>query len=256
MGKTNFDYKGKVVLVTGGVSGIGWETALEFANRGGRVIISDLREEEGKKSAELLRESGGEVEFIPCDVSKPDEVERLISMIIKKYGKLDAACNNAGIEGQMGSTVECQLENWDRVISTNLKGVWLCLKYEIEAMLKTGGGSIVNLSSIAGLIGFPGLPAYVASKHGVAGLTKTAALEFAAQNIRVNAVCPGPIMTPMLERIMESTPGFKEQVVSGVPERRIGQPKDVAQAILFLCSEEASYITGQCLPIDGGWVAQ
>lgn len=255
MGNTQFDFQGKVALVTGAGSGIGEETALKFAANGAMVVVSDLDEDVCRTLAARIRDRGGEATAVRCDVSRAEEVEALVARTVEQYGCLNVACNNAGIEGEQGLTTDCSEANFDRVIATNLKGVWLCMKYEIPA-LREAGGAIVNLSSIAGLIGFPGLPAYVASKHAVAGLTKTAALEFAEHGIRVNAVCPGPIMTPMLERIMSTTPGFREQLTAGVPERRIGQPADVADAILYLCSDQAAYITGQCLAIDGGWVAQ
>lgn len=255
MGSIRFDFHGKVALVTGAGSGIGEETALKFAENGAMVMVSDLDGKVCERLAARIRDKGGEAMACKCDVSRDEEVRALVARCIDQYGRLDVACNNAGIEGEQGLTTDGSEENFDRVIATNLKGVWLCLKHEIPRM-RESGGAIVNLSSIAGLIGFPGLPAYVASKHGVAGLTKTAALEFAQQNVRVNAVCPGPIMTPMLERIMATTPGFREQITAGVPEHRIGTPADVANTILYLCSDQAAYITGQCLAIDGGWVAQ
>lgn len=256
MGKITFDFKGKVALVTGAGSGIGEETALKFSANGARVMLSDIDASAGNELLVRIQEQGGEAAFLPCDVSSSAQVETLIDETLRRYGRLDIACNNAGIEGVQGVTAECAEDNFDRVTATNTKGVWLCMKHEIPEIVRAGGGAIVNLSSIAGLIGFPGLPAYVASKHAVAGLTKTAALEYAESNVRVNAVCPGPIMTPMLERIMASAPGFRDQLIAGVPERRIGQPADVADTILYLCSDQAAYITGQCLAIDGGWVAQ
>tara|TARA_R110000824_G_scaffold288508_6_gene476960 strand:- start:71522 stop:72292 length:771 start_codon:yes stop_codon:yes gene_type:complete len=256
MGKITFDYAGKVVLVTGAGSGIGAETALKFAANNAKVIVSDLDLASGEAVVRQIKKSGGDAVYIRCDVSQSQQVEALIAHSIDHYGQLNIACNNAGIEGIQGITTECSEENFERVYNTNIKGVWLCMKHEIPQMVEAGGGAIVNLSSIAGLIGFPGLPAYVASKHAVAGLTKTAALEYAVSNVRVNAVCPGPIMTPMLERLMATTPGFEEQILAGVPEHRIGQPADIADTILYLCSDQASYITGQCLAIDGGWVAQ
>lgn len=253
---TQFNFTGKVALITGASSGIGRDTALEFARCGAKVVVSDIHADLGLQTTQLITQKGGDSLFVQCDVSNPKQVESLLNQTIKKYGRLDIACNDAGVEGQQASTTDCPIDNWDRVINTNLKGLWLCMKYQIPEMLKMGGGSIVNISSIAGLIGFPSLPAYVASKHGVVGLTKTAALEFAQQNIRVNAICPGPIMTPMLKRLMDKTPGFRESIVAGVPEKRIGEPMEVASTVLFLCSEQASYITGQSLAIDGGWVAQ
>ncbi len=256
MGSISFDFDRKVALITGAGSGIGEETAMKFAENGARVMISDLKKDSCEKLLSRINDSGGEAIFFPCDVSDSGQVEALVAQTIAKFGQLDMACNNAGIEGEQGMTALSSEDNFNRVTAINTKGVWLCMKYEIPQLLKSGGGAIVNVSSIAGLIGFPGLAAYVASKHAVAGLSKTAALEYAESNIRVNAVCPGPIMTPMLKRLMETTPGFREQIIAGVPQHRIGSPADVANTILYLCAEQASYINGQCLAVDGGWVAQ
>ncbi len=256
MGGITFDFDGKVALITGAGSGIGEETALKFAANGATVMISDINTDSCEDLLSRIRDYGGEAAFFPCDVSDSGQVEALVMQVIAKFGRLDIACNNAGIEGEQGVTAMGSEDNFNRVTATNTKGVWLCMKYEIPQLIKNSGGAIVNLSSIAGLIGFPGLSAYVASKHAVAGLTKTAALEYAESNIRVNAICPGPIMTPMLERLMQTTPGFREKVIAGVPEHRIGSAADVANIILYLCTDQASYITGQCLAVDGGWVAQ
>lgn len=256
MTEKQFNFKNKVVLITGTSTGIGRETALKFALAGAKVMTADVNEDLGEQTSRMINDAGGHSSFYKCDVSQPEQVKSLVNKTIDMCGKLDIACNNAGVEGKQAITSECSVENWDKIIDINLKGAWLCMKYQIPELLKNKGGAIVNVSSIAGLIGFPGLPAYVASKHGVVGLTKTAALEYADRNIRVNAVCPGPIMTPMLQRLMETTAEFKEQIVAGVPQHKIGEPKDVANTILFLCSDQATYITGQCLAIDGGWVAQ
>lgn len=256
MGEIKYDYKNQVALITGAASGIGREVAIKFAKSGAKLVISDVNDDLGNQTLAMAKECGADGMYIHCDVSDPVQVEKLVAKTIEKFGQLNVVCNDAGIEGKTASTIDLNLENWDRVINTNLKGVWLCMKAQIPHLLKSGGGAIVNVSSIAGLVGFPGLPAYVASKHGVVGLTKTAALEFASAGVRVNAVCPGPIMTPMLERLMESTPGFTDKIVQGVPERKIGESVDVAESVLFLCSSQAKYITGQCLAIDGGWVAQ
>ena len=256
MGEIKYDFKGQVALVTGASSGIGRAVAVGFAKAGAKVVLSDVNDDLGNQSLKLIQGMGAESIYVHCDVSQPDQVRNLVAKTVEKFGQLNLVCNDAGIEGSTASVVELQLENWDRIINTNLKGVWLCMKAQIPEMLKSGGGAIVNVSSIAGLVGFPGLPAYVASKHGVVGLTKTAALEFATSGVRVNAVCPGPILTPMLERLMKSTPGFTDSIVQGVPEKKIGEPNDVAESVLFLCSSQAKYITGQCLAIDGGWVAQ
>lgn len=256
MSELKFDFKNKVVLVTGGSSGIGRETAIKFAQCGANLVVSDMNSDLGSQTVNHIKKLNGVAEFFKCDVSKETEVQSLLKFTQEKFGRLDIVCNDAGIEGKQANIMDTTIENWDKVINTNLKGVWLCMKYQIPELLKSGGGAIINVSSIAGLVGFPGLPAYVASKHGVVGLTKTAALEFAEKNIRVNAVCPGPIMTPMLERLISTTAGFKDQIVMGVPEKKIGEPTDVANTILFLSCDEAKYITGQCLAIDGGWVAQ
>jgi NAD(P)-dependent dehydrogenase (short-subunit alcohol dehydrogenase family) len=239
-------FEGKVVIVTGAGSGIGQATALAFAQEGAKVVVSDINQKNGLQTVDNIRRLNGEAHFILCDVSSEAQVKNLVAQTVQKYGRLDCAFNNAGIEGIPSSTVECSSENWDRTISTNLKGVWLCMKYEIPAMLKSGQGSIVNCSSIAGLVGFETIPAYVASKHGVVGLTETAALEYAKQNIRVNAVCPGAIHTPMLDRF---TQGNEDAMA------RVGRPEEIADSVLWLCSEKSSYVTGQSIAVDGGWIA-
>lgn len=245
-------FENKVIIVTGAGSGIGRATAIAFAQEGAKVVVSDFHEQEGQETVSQIRSLGAEAYFIKCDVSQESQVKELVEKTIQKYGRLDCAYNNAGIEGAPSSTVECSSENWDRTIDTNLKGVWLCMKYEIPEMLKHGKGSIVNCSSIAGLVGFETIPAYVASKHGVIGLTETAALEFAKKNIRVNAVCPGAIHTPMLDRF---TQGEEQQMANQDPMGRIGRPEEIAESVLWLCSDKASYVTGQSLAVDGGWVA-
>lgn len=250
------DLKDQIVLVTGAAMGIGQATALSFAQRKARLVLSDRNPEEGQKTLQLVKNQGAEAIFVPCDVSKPEQVKALFQTLDKQFGGLDIAINNAGVEGESAPLAESSLENWDRVIGVNLRGLFLCLKEEIPLMRKRGQGAIVNLSSIAGLVGFPGLPAYVASKHGVIGLTKTAALECATDKIRVNAVCPGPILTPMLERLMGGQAGLREGLEAGVPQKRIGRVEEVAEAIVFLASPAAGYITGQALAMDGGWVAQ
>lgn len=245
-------FENKVVLVTGAASGIGRATAFAFAQEGAKVVVSDSQEEAGQKTVEEIKKNQGEAFFIKCDVSSEEEVKNLVTKTIEKYGRLDCAYNNAGIEGKPSSTIECTSEDWDKTVNIDLKGVWLCMKYEIPEMIKNGKGTIVNCSSIAGLVGFETIPAYVASKHGVIGLTQTAALEYARKNIRVNAVSPGAIHTPMLERF---TQGEEEKMAEEAPMGRVGQPEEIADSVLWLCSDKSSYVTGQTIAVDGGWVA-
>jgi NAD(P)-dependent dehydrogenase (short-subunit alcohol dehydrogenase family) len=246
-----FDHK--VALVTGGSFGIGKATAVTFAKQGAKVVIADWIED--KDTLREIKDQGGTAVFVKCDVSKNNEVAELIAQTIKTYGRLDYAVNNAGIEGANAVTHECTEENWDKTLGINLKGVWLCMKYEIPLMLKQGKGAIVNVASVAGLIGFPGLPAYVASKHAIIGLTKTAALENAKQNIRINAVCPGAIKTAMIDRITGKDKIVEKQFEDMEPIGRMGNPDEVAHAIVWLCSDAASFVTGNAMTVDGGWVA-
>lgn len=248
--------KNRTALITGASSGIGRATALAFAREGANVVVADRDREGGIETVRWIEDRGARAVFIPCDVAKPVDVENLIRKSVEAFGRIDFAFNNAGIEGTSAPTAECTEENWTRTIDVNLKGVWLCMKAEITQMLKQGGGAIVNCSSIAGLIGFPGIPAYVASKHGVIGLTKTAALEYAKQGIRINAVCPGVIQTPMIDRFTQGDPKAYAQLTAGEPVARIGNPGEIAEAALWLCSDKASFITGHPLVADGGWVAQ
>lgn len=247
-------FKNKVAIVTGGSFGIGRATAVAFAKKGTKVVIADCVE--GSETLNTIKALGGEAIFIQCDVSKTEDVKAMIEKTIATFGRLDYAFNNAGIEGSNGTTQECTEENWDKTIGINLKGIWLCMKYEIPEILKQGKGVIINCASIAGLVGYIGLPAYVASKHGIIGLTKTAALEYAKQGIRVNAVCPGAIKTPMIDRITGNKKEVEEQFAGLEPIGRLGQPEEVANAVLWLCSDEASFVTGHAMAVDGGWVAQ
>ena len=244
---------GKVALVTGGGSGIGRQACLVFCREGAQVVVSDVTVEGGEETLSLIKQAGGEAVFIKADVAQAAEVEALVAKTVEAYGRLDCAYNNAGIAGRTARVADDTEENWERILSINLKGVWLCLKYEIAHMLKQGGGAIVNTASGAGLIGVRRTGAYVASKHGVVGLTKTAALEYAKANIRVNAVCPGPIDTPMLR-------GASERVIDAMaaaqPNGRLGQPQEIAEAVVWLCSDAASFVTGHPMPVDGGYVAQ
>lgn len=247
-------FEGKVAIVTGGTFGIGRSTAIAFAKAGANVIVADVFD--GKEVVEKIIKSGGKATYIKCDVSSAADVKNLIDQTIAKYGRLDVAYNNAGIEGIAGNITEIKEEDWNHTIDVNLKSIWLCMKYEIPEMLKVGMGSIVNCASIAGLVGFPNLSPYTASKHGVIGLTKTAALEYAKQNIRVNAVCPGVIKTPMIDRFTGNNKEVEQQFASQEPIGRLGQPEEVAGAVLWLCSEASSFVTGHALAVDGGWVTQ
>ena len=247
-------FRDKVAIVTGGSFGIGRATALAFAERGAKVVVADCIED--RETLEQIKMAGGEGIFVQCDVSKPAEVNEMVDRAFDTFGRLDYAFNNAGIEGIQGITADCTEDNWERTIGVNLKGIWLCMKYEIPLMLKQKRGAIVNCASIAGLVGFPGLPAYVASKHGVVGLTKTAALEYAKENIRVNAVCPGVIKTPMIDRFTGKDKAVEKQFVDKEPIGRMGEPQEVAEAVVWLCSDKASFVTGDAMAVDGGWIAQ
>jgi NAD(P)-dependent dehydrogenase (short-subunit alcohol dehydrogenase family) len=248
-------FVGKVALVTGAGSGIGRASAQKFAELGAKVIVADIVAEGGNETVRLIREAGGEATFIKTDVSQAKEVEALVSGTVETYGRLDCAHNNAGIEGSQAPIADSSEADFDRVISINLKGVWLCMKYEVMQMLKQGGGgAIVNTSSVAGLVGFAGITPYTASKHGVAGLTKAVALEYATAGIRVNAVCPGVIDTPMIERFASDLQ-VRAQLLAQEPVNRLGTPQEVANAVAWLCSDEASFMTGVPMPVDGGWVA-
>ena len=246
----------KVALVTGAASGIGKATAYAFAREGYTTVIADVDDEAGHKVLAEIRAQEQLGLFVRCDVSDEAEVAGLVDRIVAEFGQLDVAFNNAGIEGEQVSTADCTAANFDRVVATNLRGVWLCMRAEIRQMMKQqGGGSIVNCASVAGLVGLPNMPAYVASKHGVIGLTRTAALETATHKIRVNAVCPGAIETPMLERYM-TTEQARRQIAESEPVGRIGTPDEIASAVLWLSCGGASFITGQALAIDGGWTAR
>ncbi len=246
--------EGKVALVTGGGSGIGKATALIFVREGAIVVVADVVVDAGKGTAREIKEGGSEAIFMPCDVTRGPEVKAMVDEIVKTYGRLDCAFNNAGIHGGMASTVDYPEENWNQVLRVNLAGVWLCMKYEIAQMLKQGSGTIVNTASVGGLIGTPGLSAYIAAKHGVIGITKTAALEYAKAGIRVNAVCPGVILTPMADPI-EKDPELKETMLRMHPVGRFGTPDEVAEAVVWLCSDSASFVTGHAMAIDGGLTA-
>ncbi|WP_159593747.1 SDR family oxidoreductase [Chelativorans xinjiangense] len=251
---------GKTALVTGSGAGIGRATAVKFAAEGAKVVVSDVNAEGGEETVAMIEKQDGKAVFIKADVAVSDEVDALIAKAVESFGRLDCACNNAGIEGKIVPFIEQPLDNFDRIIAVNLRGTFLCLQAEIRQMLKDGGGAIVNLASVAGLIGFPGLAPYVASKHGVNGLTKNAALEYGKQGIRVNAICPGGIDTRMLDSLAEQSTGgeitTREMMDPLHPIGRIGTPEEVAELIVWLCSDRASFVTGANIPIDGGFVAQ
>jgi NAD(P)-dependent dehydrogenase (short-subunit alcohol dehydrogenase family) len=249
------DLQGKVALITGGTSGIGQDSAVLFAKAGAKVVIAGRRETEGKETVEQVRAAGGEGIFLKTDVSKATDVEALVQKTVEKFGRLDVAFNNAGIEGNWIPITEQPEEDWDRTIDINLKGVWLCLKYQIRQMLKLGGGgAIVNMSSIAGLMGGAGSATYCASKHGVIGLTKSAALENARNGIRVNAVCPAVIETPMADRLF-SEPEVNKYALGFHPLGRFGKSREISEAVLWMCSDRSSYMTGQYIVVDGGFLA-
>jgi A-factor type gamma-butyrolactone 1'-reductase (1S-forming) len=248
----------KVVIVTGATSGIGRVSALAFAGEGARVVLAARRAEQGQQLVEEIKAAGGEASFIQTDVARADDVMKMVSHTIETYGRLDCAFNNAGIGGDvMLPTAEHSEENWDQVMSINLKGVWLCMKYQIPEMLRQGGGSILNNSSIYGLAASTvGHVPYAVSKHGIIGLTRTAAFEYAAQAIRVNAICPGYTHTELVDNALEALPGLFDKIVADVPMRRIAATEEIVRAVLWLCSDEASFVTGQALAADGGWLAK
>jgi NAD(P)-dependent dehydrogenase (short-subunit alcohol dehydrogenase family) len=233
-----------VALVTGASSGIGKATLLALVREGYDVLIADIVEPEDR----------ADCHFVHCDISKESAVADLFAEILSKFGRLDAAFNNAGVLGELGPTGDCSAGNFDRVIATNVRGTFLCLREELRIMAKqASGGAIVNCSSVAGLVGLAGAPAYVASKHAVAGLTKTAALEYAGANIRVNAVCPGPVDTRMLGDLMAAMPGGRDGLLAMEPVGRLGTPDEIAAAVVWLFSSAASFVTGQAIAVDGGW---
>ena len=244
---------GSTAIVTGGGSGIGREAAVRFGEEGANVVVVDVDVEGAEETADHVRDAGGDATVVETDVSDPEAVEAMVETAVDTYGGLDYAFNNAGIEGESEPSGEHPLGNWDQVIDVNLKGVFLAMKYEIPAMLESGGGSIVNTSSIAGLVGFPNLSPYVASKHGVIGLTKTAAVEYSGEGIRVNAISPGVIDTPMVARSQEDDPESMEATKAATPIGRLGQPNEIGDAAVWLCSDDASFVTGAALVIDGGY---
>jgi len=246
-------FKNKVILVTGGTSGIGCATAKAFAAEGACVIIAARRETLGNEVVGEIKGKGGNAVFLKTDLRIPGDIDRLFSDITNRFGRLDCAFNNAGAgSATMPPAARIPEEEWDDILNTNLRGTWLCMQHELDIMLKQGGGVIVNTSSILGMTGEYGLAGYCASKHGILGLTKTAALEYAHKNIRVNAVCPGPIRTDMLEAPEAHLPRMKEMLLAKTPMRRIGEPEEIAGAVLWLCSDESAFMTGKELVVAGG----
>lgn len=246
---------GKVAIVTGGGSGIGRATATLYAANGAKVVISDMDEKGGAETVKMIQDVGGDAHFIKTDVGKPAECEAMVKQTVEKYGRLDIACNNAGISGESNPVADVTVAGWDKVISINLSSVFYCMKYQIPAMLKDGGGSIVNMASILGKVGFMNSSGYVAAKHGVVGLTETAALEYSAKGVRVNAIGPGFIDTPLLEKAGMGKEE-KDMLVKLHPIGRLGKPEEIAELVLWLSSDKASFVTGAYYNVDGGYLAQ
>lgn len=248
--------EGKIALVTGAASGIGKATAMVLGREGARVVVSDINRDGGRETASKLKEAGGEAIFIEADVADEEDVKKLIDKTVEKWGRLDCAVNNAGIDGDTALTADCTRENWDRVIGINLTGVFLGMKYQIPQMLKQGKGAIVNIASTMGIVAHQNVPAYVASKHGVVGLTKSTALGYVRENIRVNAVCPGNTRTAILDHVMRERPEIYESLMAATPIDRLAEPEEIGNAVVWLCSDFASFVTGHAMVVDGCYSIQ
>jgi NAD(P)-dependent dehydrogenase (short-subunit alcohol dehydrogenase family) len=248
--------EGKVALVTGGASGIGRVAAQALAREGASVLVSDIETEGLRQTVRLITDAGGQAAFTITDVTQSAQVKEMLAGVKRAFGKLDFALNNAGIDGDRARTADYSEETWAHVVNVNLTGVFLCMKYEIPLLLENGGGTIINMSSVAGVTGFVAHSAYTASKHGVIGLTKTAALEYAKHGIRVNAICPCYTRTPMVERIVNAEPALAEKLISRIPMGRLGAPEEIAAAVVYLCSESGAFINGHSLIMDGGIMAE
>ena len=248
-------FEGKVSLVTGGGSGIGQAACRLYAREGARVVVSDIDEKGGNETTEEIRGMNGDAIFVRADVSKPEDCEAMVAAALGQYGRLDIAFNNAGIGGESNPTADYSVEGWQKVISINLSGVFYCMKYQIPAMLNSGGGAIVNMASILGQVAFENSSAYVAAKHGVVGLTKNAALEYAKQGLRINSVGPAFIRTPLIAALEENKQA-EDMLISLHPIGRLGEPEEVAEAVIWLSSEKASFVTGAYFEIDGGYLAR
>ena len=250
-------YKGKVAFVTGAGSGIGRTTALAFAREGAAVVVADISEQGNQETVRMIEELGGRAVAVRCDVTRTEDVKAALTKTVEAFGRLDFAFNNAGIEPRNPApTAEYEEEEWNRIIDINLRGVFLCMKHEIPLILKQGGGAIINTSSGAGIVGIKGSPAYTAAKHGVIGLTKAAALDYASQNLRINAVCPGYIDTPMMGRFTGGTDEGRAKVIAEEPVGRMGKPEEIAAAVIWLCSDAAAFVIGHAMVIDGGQTVQ